>query len=238
MYSNSTSADGYTAAFARFLKTVFNYMAGGVALSGVVAYLTFNNAQLLAAASNPVTQIIFFVIWFGFGFFAHKIIRKVPAAVGLMLFAGFSAITGFAMTPIVAQYTGANITTAFFIASAIFAGMSMFGISTKKSLSGWGSFISMASIGLIAAIVIMFVLTLFGVNTSMMSIILSLLIVPLVSAGIAYEVNMLRDMFHEFGACEDTTSEIAITSAVSLYTSFVVLFLNILQLLGFFGGDE
>lgn len=238
MYSNSTSADGYTAAFARFLKTVFNYMAGGVALSGVVAYLTFNNAQLLAAASNPVTQIIFFVIWFGFGFFAHKIIRKVPAAVGLMLFAGFSAITGFAMTPIVAQYTGANITTAFFIASAIFAGMSMFGISTKKSLSGWGSFISMASIGLIAAIVIMFVLTLFGVNTSMMSIILSLLIVPLISAGVAYEVNMLRDMFHEFGSCEDTTSEIAITSAVSLYTSFVVLFLNILQLLGFFGGDE
>ena len=238
MYSNSTSADGYTAAFARFLKTVFNYMAGGVALSGVVAYLTYNNTQLLAAAANPITQIIFLVIWFGFGFFAHKIIRKVPAAVGLMLFAGFSAITGFAMTPIVAQYTDANITTAFFISAAIFAGMSMFGISTKKSLSGWGSFISMASIGLIAAIVIMFVLTLFGVNTSMMSIILSLLIVPLVSAGVAYEVNMLREMFHEFGSCEDTTSEIAITSAVSLYTSFVVLFLNILQLLGFFGGDE
>tara|TARA_Y100001960_G_scaffold125672_1_gene134059 strand:+ start:669 stop:1385 length:717 start_codon:yes stop_codon:yes gene_type:complete len=238
MYSDSSTAAGYNAAFARFMKTVFNYMSGGVALSGVVAYLTFNNPQLLAAAANPVTQIIFLVIWFGFGFFAHKIIRKVPTAVGLMLFVGFSAITGFAMTPIVAQYTGANITSAFFIASAIFAGMSMFGLSSKKSLSGWGSFLSMASIGLIAAIVITFVLTLFGVDTSLASLAISFLIVPLIAAGVAYEVNMLRDMFHEFGACEDTTAEIAITSAVSLYTSFVVLFLNILQILGFFGNNE
>lgn len=238
MYSNSSTAAGYNAAFARFMKTVFNYMAGGVALSGVVSYLTYNNPQLLAAAKTLPVQLVFIVIWFGFGIFAHKIIAKVSTGVGLMLFIGFSAITGFAMTPIVANYTGANITTAFFIASAIFAGMSMFGISTKKSLSGWGSFISMASIGLIAAIAITFILTLFGVNTSMMSIVLSFLIVPLISAGVAYEVNMLRDMFHEFGANEDTTAEIAITSAVNLYTSFVVLFLNILQILGFVGGDE
>ena len=92
MYSDSSTAAGYNAAFSRFMKTVFNYMSGGVALSGVVAYLTFNNPQLLAAAANPVTQIIFLVIWFGFGFFAHKIIRKVPTAVGLMLFVGFPRI--------------------------------------------------------------------------------------------------------------------------------------------------
>ncbi|HAG53220.1 MAG TPA: hypothetical protein DCL21_05490 [Alphaproteobacteria bacterium] len=238
MYSNSTSVAGYNAAFARFLKTVFNYMSGGVAISGVAAYLTFQNAEILAMAKTLPFQLIFFAIWFGFGIFAHKIISKVSTATGLALFIAFSAITGVAFTPIVAAYTAANITTAFFVAMAIFASMSMFGLSTKKSLSGWGTFISMASWGLIAAIVINIIMAMFGVATGGFSMVISFLIVPLISAGVAYELNMLRDMFHEFGECEDATAEMSIITAVSLYTSFVVLFLNILQILGFLGGDE
>ena len=238
MYSNSTSAAGYTAAFARFLKTVFNYMAGAVAVSGVAAYATLNSTLGLTIASNIVFQIAFIAIWFGFGMFAHKIISKVSTGTGLALLIGFAAITGMGFAPVVAKYAAADITTAFFVATAVFASMSMFGLSTKKSLSGWGTFLSMASWGLIAAIVINIALSAFGINTGLMSIGISFAIVPLIAAGVAYELNMLRDMFHEFGECEETTAEMAITSAVSLYTSFVVLFLNILQILGFFGGDE
>lgn len=238
MYSNSTSAVGYTAAFARFLKTVFNYMAGAVAVSGIAAYVTLNSTLGLAIATNPVFQIAFMVVWFGFGFFAHKIISKVSTGTGLAILIGFSAITGMAFAPVVALYAAASITTAFFVATAIFASMSMFGLSTKKSLSGWGTFLSMAMWGILAAVIINIALSAFGVNTGIMSVIISFAIVPLIAAGIAYELNMLRDMFHEFGASEETTAEMAIMSAVSLYTSFVVLFLNILQLLGFFGNNE
>ena len=238
MYSNSTSAAGYNAAFARFLKTVFNYMTGGVAISGIAAYLIINSQLGFQIAANPMFQIIFMVVWFGFGIFAHKIIQKVSAGTGLALFIGFSAMTGMAFAPLVAKYAAADVTTAFFVASAIFASMSMFGVSTKKSLSGWGTFLSMASWGLIAAIVINLLLSVFGVNTGMFSIVISFAIIPLISAGVAYELNMLRDTFHHFGGDESATSEMAIISAVSLYTSFVVLFLNILQILGIFGNNE
>lgn len=237
MYSNTTSAADYNAAFARFLKTVFNYMTGGVAISGIASYFTFNNPELMAIATNGIFYIVFLVIWFGFGIFAHKIISKVSTGTGLALFIGFSAITGVAFTPVVAMYTAANITTAFFVAAAIFAAMSMFGISTKKSLSGWGAFLSMASWGLIAAIVINVIMTALGHGSTGFSLLISFLIVPMIAAGVAYELNMLRDMFHQFGDDENVSSEMAITSAVSLYTSFVVLFLNILQILGFANND-
>jgi uncharacterized protein len=239
MYTNSTSAADYNAAFAKFLKTVFNYMTGGVAISGVVAYLTFNNPTLMAIATNGIFYIVFLVIWFGFGIFASKIINKVSTGTGLALFIGFSAITGMAFTPIIAMYTAANITTAFFVAAAIFASMSLFGLSTKKSLSGWGMFLSMASWGLIAAIVINLVLSFVAPSVaSGFSIVISFLIIPLIAGSVAYELNMLKDNFAHFGGDENATSEMAITSAVSLYTSFAVLFLNILQILGVFNNNE
>jgi len=237
MFSKTTVATSYNAALARFLKTVFNYMSGGVALSGLAAYVTLHS-NLINIAINPAFQIGFFIVWFGFGFFANNIISKVSTTAGLLMFVAFSIITGVALSPVVAQYTASSITTAFFVTSAIFAGMSMFGISSKKSLSGWGSFLSMMGIGLIAAIVINIVLSLFGVNTAGFSIVISFLIVPFVSAAVAYEVNTLKETFSQFGQDAETTSKVVIMSAVSLYTSFVVLFLHILRILGFIGGND
>ena len=238
MYSNSTSATTTDVAFTRFIKTVFNYMSGGVAISGIAAYLTLHSPIGLQIAMNPVFMIAFVVIWFGFGIFANKIISRVSTPVGLALFIGFSAITGIAFSPIVAQYAAGSITTAFFVASAIFASMSMFGLNTKKSLEGWGSFLRMAGFGLIAAILINIGLSMFGVQTQGFSMLISFIIVPIIAAGVAYELNMLRDNFYSFGGDERTSAELAIVSAVNLYTSFVVLFLNILQIMGFLGGEE
>ncbi|MCP4354302.1 MAG: Bax inhibitor-1/YccA family protein [Proteobacteria bacterium] len=237
MFSKTTAATSYNAALARFLKTVFNYMSGGVALSGLAAYVTLHS-NLIHIVANPAFQMGFIIVWFGFGFFANKIISKVSNTTGLLMFVGFSIITGMALSPIVAQYTASSITTAFFVTSAIFAGMSVFGISSKKSLSGWGSFLSMMSIGLIAAIVINIVLSLFGVNTAGFSMVISFLIVPLISAGVAYELNMLKETFSQYGHNEEMAAKVAIMSAVSLYTSFVVLFLHILRILGFVGGSD
>ena len=213
-------------------------MSGGVAISGLFAYFTLKSSLGLAIATNPAFQIVFMIVWFGFGFFAHKIIEKVSAATGLAIFLGFSAITGMAFAPIIAQYAMANVASAFFVAAATFIGMSMFGNSTKKSLSGWGTFLNFAFIGMIAAIVINIVLGMFGVNTGGFSIILSFAIVPLVAAGIAYELNMLKEQYSYFAHDEDQKNRVAIMSAVSLYTSFVVLFLNILQILGFLGNND
>jgi FtsH-binding integral membrane protein len=74
-------------AVAAHMQQVFNYMAGGVALSGVAAWLTLNNMAIMAMAANPITQLIFLAVWLGFGFFMQRILFSLPAAGALGAFA-------------------------------------------------------------------------------------------------------------------------------------------------------
>lgn len=234
----TTTLTAYQTELAKFMKTVFNYMAGGVAVSGLAAYWVMNSQLGFNIATNSAFQIGFFILWFAFGFFAHKAIDAMPASGGLVLFIAFSALTGMFFTPTIMSYTTANITMAFFMASGLFAFMAMFGFNSKKSLAPWGGFLRMMSFGLIAAIIVVLVMSIMGMQTSGLSLILSFLIVPLVAAGVAYEINMLKEMFDHYSHNEETKAKLSIMSAINLYTSFVVLFINILQIIGALSGNR
>lgn len=219
---------------AGFMRQVFNYMTGGVALSGLVAYITASSPALLGIAISGATPWIFMAVWLGFGFFAPKIIFSVSPAIGLAVFAAFSAITGFALTPLVLAYTGASVAVAFFTAVFMFGGAALYGYATGKSLSGWGNFLMMGLWGVIGAIVLQIVLNLFGINTGPMSFIISLVTVPLIAGVTAYETNQLKETYAVLRQQGDdvTTSRVSIIGAVGLYTSFVTLFIHLLNLLG------
>jgi len=210
---------------AAHLRQVFNYMTGGVALSGLVAWFTINNPEMLAIAMK--SHWVFLAVWFGFGFFMHKIIFSMSPKAALGTFIAFSALTGFSLAPIALVYTGSSITTAFFVTAAMFAGASIYGYTNPKNMAGMGRFLMMASFGLLAAIII----NLF-VGSSGLSFMISLAVVPLIAIATAFEINQLREQFSMFAGDEVVRSKMAIFGATSFYMNFVVMFIHILNLLG------
>lgn len=216
---------------ASHLRQVFNYMTGGVALSGLVAWFTVNSPAMLQMAAK--SQILFLIVWFGFGFFMHKIIFKLQPAAALGVFIAFSALTGFCLSPLAVIYTGSSIATAFFVTAAMFAGASLYGYTNPKNMAGMGRMLTMVSFGLLAAIVInMFV------QSAGFSFIISLAVVPLIAVATAFEINQLREQFSMYAGDEVVRSKMAIFGATSFYMNFVVMFIHILNLLGVMRGEE
>lgn len=230
MQSRTTSHISDTE-MAAHLRQVFNYMTGGVALSGLVAWFTVSSPEMMAIAMK--SQWVFLAIWFGFGFFMHKILFSMSPTAALGTFIAFSALTGFSLSPIALVYTGSSIATAFFVTAAMFAGASFYGYSNPKNMAGMGRFLMMAGFGLIAAIVI----NLF-VQSSGFSFIISLAVVPFVAIATAFEINQLREQFSTFAGDEVVRSKMAVFGATSFYMNFVVMFIHILNILGVARGQE
>jgi FtsH-binding integral membrane protein len=210
---------------AAHLRQVFNYMTGGVAISGVVAWLTATNPEMAQIAIK--SQWVFLAVWFGFAFFMHKIIFKLSPIAALGTFIAFSALTGFSLSPLALVYTGSSIATAFFVTAVMFAGASFYGYTNPKSMAGMGRILTMLGFGLLGAIVI----NLF-VQSSGFSFMISLAVVPFVAIATAFEINQLREQFSTFSGDEVTRSKMAIFGATSFYMNFVVMFIHILNILG------
>lgn len=217
-------------ALSRHMSQTFNYMMGGVALSGLVAWLATTNPALMQVAAKG--NLIFMLVWLGFGFFMHKMVFSLQPAAALAVFAAFSALTGFSLAPLALIYTGASITTAFLVAAIMFGGTSLYGYTTNKSLSGMGTFLVMGSWGLLAFGLVTIGAGLFGFNTSGMSTVFSLIAVPLFAAITAWEVNQMKETFQQYGSDELLRSRLSILNAASLYMNFVTMFINLLQLIG------
>jgi uncharacterized protein len=217
-------------AVARHMSQVFNYMMGGVALSGLVAWLVSTNPALLSVAVQG--QLVFMILWIASGFFMSKIVFSLQPAAALGVFAAFSALTGFFLAPLVLAYTGASIVTAFVTAAAMFGGASLFGYTTQKSLSGWGNFLMMGVWGLLAAVLVNLVFSLFGHPISGMSFVISLVAVPLFAGLTAWETNQIKETFNAYAGDDVMRSRLAILSATSLYLNFITMFIHLLNLLG------
>ncbi|PZP39496.1 MAG: hypothetical protein DI585_03920 [Pseudomonas fluorescens] len=223
-------AGGAESALSAHMSQVFNYMAAGVGVSGVVAYLCTVSPALMAIAMKG--QIIWLLAVLGMAFFLQSIIFRLQPAAGLAVFAGFSALMGFSLAPLAIIYTGSSIATAFFTASIMFAGTAAYGYFTKKSLAGWGTFLIMGVFGLVGASLIGLVLSLLGISTGPLSMVLNLIAIPLFAGLTAWEVNSIRENFAAYGRDELTRSRLAILQATSLYINFINMFTSLLHLMG------
>ena len=224
-------------ALANHMSQTFNYMIGGVGLSGLVAYLTYNTPALMQIAMQG--GLIFMLVWLAFGFFMHKIVFSLSAAGGLAVFAAFAALTGFCLTPLVAQYTGASVASAFAIAAVMFAGASAYGYFTGKSLSGWGNFLMLGAWGLVGAVVVNLVVSLVtGSPIQGLSFVISLIAVPLFAAMTAWETNQIKETFCAYANDQQVRSRLAILSATGLYMNFVTMFIHLLNIIGVLRNQE
>ncbi len=220
--STATSVD---AGLRTHMQSVYNRMTIGVLVTAITAWIVGSSPELMSLfLSGPQKYLIIFgplaIIWFGFN----------PATMSSqklkMAFIGVSILYGISFSTLAYVYAGADIARAFFITSAMFAGLSIYGYTTKKDLTALGSFCIMALIGLIVVSIIgMFIGFSSGVET-MISV-----GVVLVMAGLtAWETQNTKRMYSPSHGTE-INSRMAWSAALSLYISFVIMFSHILSLM-------
>ncbi len=213
----------------QYMLGVYNYMALGVAGTGVFAMLLASNEALMLQIAGTPLRWLPFVGILALGWFAPKVIMSGSKVAAHAMFWVNAAFWGVLISTMLFAFIRADaaqeIYRAFFITASVFGAMSLYGYTTKKSLSGWGSFLFMAVIGLLVAIVLNALIF----QSTMLSLITSSLVVLVFSAVTAYETQMIKNMYVEGAGGNDRA---AIFGAFALYGSFATLFIHILNILG------
>ncbi len=213
----------------QYMLGVYNYMALGVAGTGLIAMLMSSNpALMMQIAASPLRWVGFIGI-LGIGFLAPRIIMNGSKIAAHAMFWVYAALWGAMIAPMLFYFQQAGaaieIYRAFFITASVFGALSLYGYTTKRDLTGWGSFLFMASIGLVLAIIVNAIFF----KSGMGSLITSSLVVLVFSAITAYETQMIKSFYREGGAMNERS---AIMGAFMLYGAFVTLFVHILNILG------
>ena len=220
-----------------YMIRVYNYMAMGVALTGVVAWFTFNAAVTETAGrlvltpfgqtiySGPAT-IVLFLGTLGLVFLISWRIDRLQPSTAFALFMVYAALLGLMLSSIFLAYTGASITRVFFISAASFGALSLYGYTTQRDLSPIGSFLTMGLIGLIIAMVVNMFLKSTGLD-----FVISAAGVLIFAGLTAWDTQKIKEMFDPQ---EDGTAigRKAVMGALTLYLDFINLFLFMLRFLG------
>lgn len=234
MYSNSsqiTIAQARQEASSIFLAKVFNWMAMGLGLTGIIAYFTAGTGLAQAIVASPLFMVLIFAE-LGLVFYLSARIDKIQASTAAGLFIGYSALNGLTLSTVFLAYTSSSIAGTFFITAGMFGAMALYGLVTKRDLSGLGSFLFMGLIGLIIASVVNIFLKNSGLDW-----IISLIGVGIFTGLTAYDVQKIKRMGEE-GILEQGEAAVkkgAILGALALYLDFINLFLMLLR---FFGGSR
>jgi len=205
---------------------VYNYMSLGLAVTGLVAYFTSQSTAMLSAIYGTPLQWVVMLAPLGMVFYMGFRIQKISAAGAQIAFWIFSGLMGLSLAYIFLAYTGTSITRVFLITTATFAGMSLYGYTTKRDLTGVGSFLIMGLIGLIVASVVNIFLQSAAFQWAL-SVVGVLIFVGLT----AYDTQKIRMMYYEADGSEVATKK-AIMGALTLYLDFLNLFLFLLRLFG------
>jgi FtsH-binding integral membrane protein len=213
---------------------VYNYMTVGLGITGVVAWATVNTAlgtlfiDQTATGGYSLTALgwiaflapLGLVMWMSFG------IHRMSVSTAQTVFWAYAALMGVSLAPILLIYTGASIAKVFFITAATFGGLSLWGYTTSRDLSAWGSFLIMGLIGLIVASLVNLFLGSPAIDFAIS------VIGVLVFAGLtAWDTQKIKEMYY-VGDDGTVAGRKAIMGALSLYLDFINLFLMLLRLFG------
>lgn len=211
------------------MNKVYGLMSLAMLVTGGVAWAVGSNDAMLAAIfGSPLKWVVMFaplVVVFAFG----AMIGRMSAAMAQLVFFGFGALMGLSISFIFAVYTGVSIAQTFLVTAIAFAGLSLYGYTTKRDLSGFGTFLMMGVIGLIVASIvniflgspaIMFAISVLGV---------------LIFAGLtAFDTQAIKNEYVQHAASGDREwlEKSAILGALRLYLDFLNMFMFLLQFLG------
>jgi uncharacterized protein len=218
---------------------VYNYMASAVALTGLVAWFTFQAAVVTNEAgaitgltafgqtifSGPL-MIVLMLGTLGLVFWLSFRVHKMQYTTALTVFMIYAALLGVTLSSIFMVYTGASITRVFFISAAAFGALSLYGYTTQRDLTGMGSFLIMGLFGLIIAMVVNIFL-----KSSGLDFIISAAGVLIFAGLTAWDTQKIKEMFDSRDDAQSSGRK-AVMGALSLYLDFINLFLMLLRLVG------
>ncbi len=221
----------FDAGLRSYMLSIYNLMAVGLVITGVVSYLFANTPALLQTMYAPgggMTILGYIVVFspLAMAFFFGPAVSRLSINGGRALFAAFSALMGASLSFIFLVYTDESIARTFFITAGTFAGISLWGYTTKRDLTGMGHFMMMGLIGLIIASVV----NLF-MQSSAIYFATSVIGVVIFTGLTAWDTQKLKEAYSE-GHGHEGNAKLATMGALTLYMDFINLFLYLLRFLG------
>ena len=237
--SRAQAAPAIDAGLREYMLRVYNYMASGLALTGLVAYMLFQATAVtgptgdivgltnlgVSLYTGPMMWVVALaplgvVMYMSFG------IRNMSASRAQTMFWVFAFLMGLSLSTIFLTYTQASIARVFFITATTFGAMSIYGYTTKRDLTAMGSFLFMGLIGIIIASIVNIFM-----QSSMMYFVISVLGVLIFVGLTAYDTQKIKNMYMAYDSGEVSAKK-AIMGALTLYLDFINLFIMLLRLFG------
>lgn len=208
-----------------YFRSIYTYMTLALAVTGLVSWFAVESGLYLQIVRTPMIWVVLFaplvmVMVLSFG------IQRMSLGAAQAAYWVYSALVGLSLAGIFYLYSGESIARVFFITAGTFGGMSLYGYTTKTDLTRMGNFMIMGLFGIIIASVV----NLF-VHSSAVQFAVSVIGVIVFTGLIAYKTQMLKEMYYEVGQGNER-DKAAIMGALSLYLSFINLFMSLLRLFG------
>ncbi len=210
-----------------YMLGVYNYMMLALAITGLTAFGVSQSPDLLNMIYGTGWKWVFMFAPLGVVFFLSARIMKMSVAAARAWFFGFSVLMGMSLASIFLIYTKMSIAQTFFITSASFGALSLWGYTTKRDLTGWGSFLFMGVIGLILVSIVNIFL-----KSPFMSYLISGVGVLLFAALTAYDTQKIKHSYYEVAGNVEMAARMSVMGALQLYLDFINLFLFLLRFLG------
>ena len=222
MSTITSSYQEYDQGLRNFMLNMYNHTAAGLALSGIVAYLTYASGLIYTLMTGPLAWIVMLaplgmIFWYSFAG-QNWTLSKIKN-----FYYAFTVVMGIGLSTLFAVYTAYSLTQVFFITSATFAGASIYGYSTKKDLTSMGSFLIIGLIGIIIASIVNIFMA-----SSGLSFIISIAGVVIFTGLTAWDTQRAREIYYSHGGDE----RYGVQFALSLYLNFINLFQMLLSLFG------
>lgn len=210
-------------------RKVYQYMALGLIITTVAAYFTASSStmlQILYTSRAPL--MILAVAEIGLVMFISAGINRISAGTARTLFLVYSLLNGLTLSCVLLVYTQASVVKAFLSTAGMFGAMSLYGLYTKRDLSGMGSFLTMGLFGLIIAMIVNVFM-----KSSAMELYISIFGVLIFVGLTAYDTAKIKAIAYAYdGRDDDMTGKVAVIGALSLYLDFINIFLYLLRLFG------
>ena len=216
---------GVDAGLRRYMLSIYNYMASGILLSGIIALGFVQTGMAQQVMVTPLRWLVMlaplgFVMAISFGY------NRMKTSTLQLLFWSFCVVMGLSMSTILLVFTGASVASTFFATAGAFAGLSLVGYTTKKDLSGMGSFLIMGVVGIIIAGVVNIFL-----QSGPLQLAISALGVLIFAGLTAYDTQRLKQAYYQV-AGSDMQGKVVIMGALSLYLDFINMFQFLLSFMG------
>lgn len=226
VFAGSAQQAAIDAGLRAYMLRVYNYMTIGLVVTGFIALLTASSPAAMNAIHGTPLRWLVMLAPLGFVMFLSFGLHRMSFMTAQAVFWAFCTAMGVSLSYIFAVYTGGSIARVFFITAGAFAGLSLFGYTTKKDLSGFGTFLIMGLIGIIIASIVNIFLA-----SSALQFAISVIGVLVFSGLTAYDTQNIKNEYSEYHD-QETAGKLAISGALRLYLDFINLFIMLLHLFG------